>query len=264
MIPLATCALAAHLVIAAPAALPAADTVPGTPATLAGGDTVTPPLLAAATAPLGLPLPGLPPTLGQELAAAAASVVVPTFSGMRTASAPTATAPAATTAAARRREPSLAPSVPAVPAELAKPFAGKADSVVVEKGARRLTLYRGGRPMRSFLVALGFDPSGPKRVQGDGRTPEGVYRIDFRNPQSRFHRALHISYPSARDRAAAAALGRAPGGDIMIHGLPPAYASVGASHRTYDWTEGCVALTNEEIEEIWRAVPDGTPVEIKP
>ena len=235
MVPVATCALAARLVLAAPAAPAPLDTLPSLPTPVVLSDSVIAVLAAAVvTAP-----------------AAAPSTAAPT--------------PAAPAAPARRSAgPALAPVVAPVPAELAAPFAGRADSVVVEKGARRLTLYSRGRAVRSFLVALGADPVGAKRVQGDGRTPEGVYRIDYRNPQSRFHRALHVSYPNARDRAAAAKLGRSPGGDIMIHGLPPRSASVGAAHRTYDWTEGCVAVTNEEIEEIWRAVPDGTPIEIKP
>ncbi len=148
--------------------------------------------------------------------------------------------------------------------DAAAPFRGVADSIVVEKGSRRMTLYRDGEPVRRYRVALGGQPTGAKRVRGDRRTPEGVYRIDYRNPDSRYHLALHISYPSAADRARAARLGRPPGGDVMIHGLPPAYRAVGAAHRAYDWTNGCVAVSDEEIEEIWRAVPVGTPVQIKP
>ena len=139
-----------------------------------------------------------------------------------------------------------------------------ADSVVVEKGAHTLTLYRGGEPLRRYHVALGKNPVGDKVRLGDGRTPEGVFRIEMHNAESRFHLALRISYPDAAHRARAAALGVSPGGSIMIHGLPARYAQVGAAHRLYDWTEGCVAVTNAEIEEIWDAVPDGTPIEIKP
>lgn len=139
-----------------------------------------------------------------------------------------------------------------------------ADSVVVEKSQHRLSLYRQGSLVRSYLVALGQQPVGDKVRIGDMRTPEGIFRIEARNPASRYHRALRISYPDAAHRAKARALGVSPGGDIMIHGLPARQAWVGASHRDYDWTEGCIAVTNEEIEEIWSAVPVGTPIQIKP
>jgi murein L,D-transpeptidase YafK len=139
-----------------------------------------------------------------------------------------------------------------------------ADSIVVEKGARTLTLFRAGEPVRVYQVALGRNPVGHKERVGDYRTPEGLYRIEGRNPQSRYHLSLRISYPAAADRARAARLGVSPGGDIMVHGLPKAYAHVGAAHRADDWTEGCIAVTNEEIEEIWGAVPVGTPIHIKP
>jgi len=139
-----------------------------------------------------------------------------------------------------------------------------ADSIVVEKSKHTLTLYHAGFPVRVYGVALGKEPTGDKVKIGDNRTPEGVYRIDFKNPQSKFHMALHISYPDAAHLQRANSLGVAPGGDIMIHGLPPAYKTVGAAHREFDWTEGCIAVTNEEIEEIWRAVPAGSPIQIKP
>lgn len=139
-----------------------------------------------------------------------------------------------------------------------------ADSIVVEKAKHTLTLYLGGFPMRSYQIALGKQPSGDKMRIGDGRTPEGLYHIDFRNPDSKYHMSLHISYPDDAHKQRANALGVPAGGDIMIHGLPPAYASIGALHRTYDWTEGCIAVTNAEIEEIWRAVPNGAPIQIKP
>lgn len=135
----------------------------------------------------------------------------------------------------------------------------RADLVRVEKAARRLTLWHQGDLLKEYRVALGWNPVGPKEREGDGRTPEGHYRISGRNPASRFHLSLRISYPSAEDRARASAGGYAPGGDIMIHGLPP-----GASKMDGDWTAGCVAVSNAEIEEIWRVVPDGTAVEILP
>lgn len=139
-----------------------------------------------------------------------------------------------------------------------------ADSIVVEKSEHRLSLYRKGTLVRRYLVALGQQPVGDKVRIGDNRTPEGVFRIEARNPESRYHRALRISYPDAAHRARARALGVSPGGDIMIHGLPARQAWVGPAHRDFDWTEGCIAVTNQEIEEIWSAVPVGTPIQIKP
>jgi len=139
-----------------------------------------------------------------------------------------------------------------------------ADSIVVEKAKRTLTLYQAGFPVRTYAVALGKDPTGDKQRIGDGRTPEGLFRIDFKNPQSKYHMALHISYPDAAHIQRARALGVSTGGDIMIHGLPPAFKDYGAAHREFDWTEGCIAVTDEEIEEIWRAVPQGAPIQIKP
>ena len=139
-----------------------------------------------------------------------------------------------------------------------------ADSIVVDKSEHRLSLYRNGTLVRAYLVALGEQPVGDKVHVGDNRTPEGVFHIEARNLESRYHRALRISYPDAAHRARAQALGKSPGGDIMIHGLPDRQAWVGAAHRDFDWTKGCIAVTNQEIEEIWSAVPVGTPIHIKP
>lgn len=141
---------------------------------------------------------------------------------------------------------------------------GLADSIVIEKAAHRLTLFHMGRPLRTYLVALGGNPVGDKVSAGDRRTPEGLFSIEGRNPNSQYHLSLRISYPDAYHRQRAEALGVDPGGNIMIHGLPNGKGFVGAYHRTADWTNGCVALTDEEIEEIWSAVPTGTPVLIKP
>ncbi len=141
---------------------------------------------------------------------------------------------------------------------------GLVDSIVVEKRARRLTLFRDGKPSQTYLVALGGNPVGDKLRAGDRRTPEGLFYIDARQPNSRYHLALHISYPDAAHRARSANVGAEPGGDIMIHGLPNGLGAAGATHREHDWTNGCVALTDEEIEQIWSVVPIGTPVEIKP
>jgi murein L,D-transpeptidase YafK len=139
-----------------------------------------------------------------------------------------------------------------------------ADSIVVEKAKHTLTLYQAGFPVRTYAVALGKEPTGDKQRIGDNRTPEGLFRIDFKKAQSKFHMALHISYPDAAHIQRARALGVSTGGDIMIHGLPPAFKDYGPAHREFDWTEGCIAVTDEEIEEIWRAVPQGAPIQIKP
>ena len=136
--------------------------------------------------------------------------------------------------------------------------------VLVEKGARRMTLWVAGYAVREYRVALGREPVGDKRVAGDGRTPEGHYTIDGRNPGSEFHRSLHISYPNAADVRSAREAGASPGGEIMIHGLPNAADWVEREHTRFDWTEGCIAVTNEEIDEIWELVADGTPIEIRP
>ena len=140
----------------------------------------------------------------------------------------------------------------------------KADRIVVDKGARKLTLFRQGSPLKQYRVALGREPVGPKREEGDHRTPEGLYTIDRRKSDSDFHLALHVSYPNQDDVAEAMARGVSPGGDIMIHGLRNGFGWIGAVHRRKDWTDGCIAVTDREIEEIWHAVPDGISVEIKP
>jgi murein L,D-transpeptidase YafK len=139
-----------------------------------------------------------------------------------------------------------------------------ADSIVVEKGKRTLTLYQTGIPVRTYRIALGGQPVGDKVKRGDGRTPEGVYRIDYKNDQSKYHLALHVSYPDAAHLHQAKKLGVSPGGDIMVHGLPPVYKSVGAAQAEVDWTEGCIAVTDAEIDEIFTAVPKGAPIQIKP
>ncbi len=141
---------------------------------------------------------------------------------------------------------------------------GKADRILIVKSERKLTLLRDGRSLKTYLVALGGEPVGDKHCQGDNRTPEGTYRIDFKKWNSQFHHALHVSYPDASDVAEAKRRGCRPGGDIMIHGLAPSFAKIGALHRLSDWTLGCIAVTNEEIEEIWAAVEVGTAVEIRP
>jgi murein L,D-transpeptidase YafK len=144
------------------------------------------------------------------------------------------------------------------------PPGARADRLLVLKSERRLILLKDGAELRSYRIALGGNPIGHKIRRGDSRTPEGVYTIDYRNPRSAYHRSLHISYPNAADRAAAKAARVSPGGDIMIHGIRNGMGWLGDQHRRVDWTDGCIAVTNPEIEEIWRAVADGTPIEIRP
>ena len=139
-----------------------------------------------------------------------------------------------------------------------------ADRVLVEKGARRLTLFRGDTLLKTYRVSLGREPIGAKEFEGDQRTPEGLYTIDFHKPDSDYHLALHISYPEQRDIDRAAPHNRPAGSDIMIHGIRNGVGWIGAFHRQSDWTAGCIAVTDFEIEEIYRAVPDGTPIEIRP
>ncbi|MBB2960804.1 murein L,D-transpeptidase family protein [Methylobacterium sp. R2-1] len=140
----------------------------------------------------------------------------------------------------------------------------RADRVLVEKAARRLTLLREGRALAIYPVSLGFAPEGHKAREGDGRTPEGVYAVAFRNPRSVAHLSLKVSYPSPADEAAARASGYAPGGDIMIHGLMNGFSWLGRLHRLMDWTQGCVGVTNAEMRAIYARVEVGTPIEIRP
>ncbi len=139
-----------------------------------------------------------------------------------------------------------------------------ADKVLIEKQARRLTLFSKGEVIKTYKIALGGNPVGPKERQGDNKTPEGTYIIDSRNGNSGFHLALHISYPNEEDKRRARERGVSPGGDIMIHGIKNGFAPLGAAHTEDDWTEGCIAVTNQEMEEIYKFVPNGTVVEIKP
>jgi murein L,D-transpeptidase YafK len=145
----------------------------------------------------------------------------------------------------------------------AEPLAG-VDRVLVEKSARKLTLLANGESIRSYSVALGANPLGPKERQGDARTPEGVYWIDARNPNSAYHRSLRISYPSREDSQRAAEAGVPPGGDIMIHGIPNGRSWMARLNQSLDWTDGCIAVTDIEIDEIWSLVKIGTVVEIRP
>ncbi|MBL8672663.1 MAG: L,D-transpeptidase family protein [Alphaproteobacteria bacterium] len=136
---------------------------------------------------------------------------------------------------------------------------------MVFKSERRLYLMQGFRPIKGYDVALGFAPIGHKERQGDGRTPEGLYTIDAKNPASQFHLSLRVSYPGGTDVARARRFRESPGGDIMIHGLPNTdERNVARHHPFWDWTWGCIAVTNEEIREIWDVVQVGTTIEILP
>jgi murein L,D-transpeptidase YafK len=141
---------------------------------------------------------------------------------------------------------------------------GPADRIMIEKNERRLMLISKGKVLKTYKIALGGNPNGPKERQGDNKTPEGTYIIDSRNRDSSYHLSLHISYPNAKDKKRAKQLGVSPGGDIMIHGIKNGLSWVGDLHTGVDWTKGCIAVTDEEIEEIDRLVPNGTIVDIRP
>jgi murein L,D-transpeptidase YafK len=141
------------------------------------------------------------------------------------------------------------------------------DLVVVEKSSKRLVLMHNGKAVREYPVALGPNPRGHKRHEGDGRTPEGRYQLDWRNPESKFYRSIHISYPNERDLQFAQSHNLDPGGHIMIHGSPDWVPSDDWARQWLyreNWTEGCIAVTNGAMDEIWAAVKDGTPIEIRP
>jgi murein L,D-transpeptidase YafK len=144
------------------------------------------------------------------------------------------------------------------------PSVAQADLVEVFKGERRLDLKQDGKVLKAYRVALGFAPERHKEREGDGRTPEGTYTIDARNPRSAFHLSLRVSYPDGRDKAHAAVLGVSPGGDIYIHGQPNGLSKLWTRHPGKDWTTGCVAVTDAEIREVWSLVPTGARVVIHP
>ena len=153
---------------------------------------------------------------------------------------------------------------PAIPTELSPVADGAVDRVVVEKSKRTMTLLKQDREVRTYKIALGRDPVGPKVMQGDNRTPEGIYYVDYKVRNSAYHRALHLSYPNPDDVERARALGVPPGGSIMIHGMKNDHLWMGDVQYLFNWTNGCIALTNREIEEVWVLVPSWTPVEIRP
>ena len=140
----------------------------------------------------------------------------------------------------------------------------RADYILVEKEKRTLALFSHNKEIRRYKISLGGDTKGHKEKEGDEKTPEGIYTIDYRVSNSKFHRALHISYPNEQDIEHAKENNVSPGGDIMIHGIKNGFGWIGRLHRFIDWTDGCIAVSNKEIEEIWSLVPDGTAIEIKP
>lgn len=139
-----------------------------------------------------------------------------------------------------------------------------ADSVLVDKSDRKMWLISNGEKYREYDISLGDNPVGHKEQEGDEKTPEGKYIIDYRNPKSRYHLSLHITYPNKQDQESAAKKGINPGGDIFIHGLPNGTGDMSWAYKGRDWTDGCIAVTNDEIEEIWKFIKNGTPIEILP
>lgn len=139
-----------------------------------------------------------------------------------------------------------------------------ADLVRVKKSEATLYLLKGGVEFASFHVAFGPHPLGAKTRQGDGRTPEGRYLLDTRNPHSSYYKSLHVSYPNTEDRRRAARQGVSPGGDIMVHGQPNGWGAYAAVTQQTNWTLGCIALSNEDMDVVWDSVPVGTPIEIEP
>lgn len=140
----------------------------------------------------------------------------------------------------------------------------KADLVLVKKAERKLLLVRGGQAFREFKVALGSRPWGHKAYRGDDRTPEGRYWLDYKRSESQFYKAIHISYPNPDDVSRAREAGVDPGGSIMIHGFPNNNREPPELAQRYNWTSGCIAVTNDEMDEIWASVDPGTPIEISP
>lgn len=139
-----------------------------------------------------------------------------------------------------------------------------ADRVVVEKGDRKLHLVRNGEAIRTFDIALGIRPTGDKKFEGDFRTPEGTYLLDIRNPNSEFFLSIHVSYPNGQDIREARSKGLDPGGAIMIHGQPNTPTRSETYYSTQDWTNGCIAVSNSDMIDIWLMTADNTPIEIRP
>lgn len=161
----------------------------------------------------------------------------------------------------------LAAAMPLAAAEvrtLAMAETSAISEVVVRKEERRLYLLSHGEVVRSYRISLGKSPVGHKLYEGDSRTPEGRYTLNSRNPNSDFYKSIHVSYPSDKDRELASAWGLKPGGNIMIHGLPNDVGDLAFAYVGLDWTDGCIAVSNEEMDEIWQLVDMGTPIRILP
>jgi murein L,D-transpeptidase YafK len=148
--------------------------------------------------------------------------------------------------------------------ELKIPENVKVDSVVVFKSERKMVLYSEGKELKTYSVSLGKNPIGPKQKEGDKKTPEGSYVFDRRLENSKYHLAIHISYPNEQDKQNAEKLGVSPGGDIMLHGLPNKLEFLEDYYANTDWTDGCIAVSNDEMDEIWKIVDDGTLITIYP
>ena len=142
--------------------------------------------------------------------------------------------------------------------------ARKADTVLVIKGEKRLYLLNKGVPFASLPVTFGGQPEGHKQERGDQRTPEGHYMLDYKNVNSKFYKSIHVSYPNAEDRAKARKLGVSPGGEIMIHGQANGWEWATLAVQLFSWTDGCIALSNKDMDQVWAAVIPGTPIEIRP
>lgn len=142
----------------------------------------------------------------------------------------------------------------------------KADRVLVKKSERKLVLFKDGEAFRQYDIALGDSPQGHKQFEGDEKTPEGAYTLDWRNENSQFYRSIHISYPNEQDQQFALEQGRDPGGMIMIHGRPNKSRDKVSAWvlDKMDWTDGCIAVKNDEMDEIWAAIENGTPIDIHP
>ncbi|WP_299797120.1 L,D-transpeptidase family protein [uncultured Shewanella sp.] len=141
---------------------------------------------------------------------------------------------------------------------------GKIDLVVVDKSKSSMSLMRNGQILRKYRIAMGDSPVGHKVTEGDQRTPEGRYILDYKKSDSAYYRAIHISYPNEEDKLRASALGLSPGGQIMIHGQNPNSSLPPEEAQQYNWTDGCIAITNAQMDELWRAIDEGTPIEIWP
>jgi len=144
-------------------------------------------------------------------------------------------------------------------------FADSVSLVRVEKSERKMFLEANGQILKSYDISLGDEPEGHKTQEGDERTPEGHYMLNWRNPQSSYYLSIHISYPNNQDKAQATSRGVSPGGDIFIHGLPNGMGALGKMFKGHDWTDGCIAVNdNNQMKEIWDLVPNGTPIIINP